>query len=524
MPRRSRRDEALRINITMERLGLSAYALARESGVDHSLISKWQQGSRPITRRSKQLLPVVKTMVRLDEQGLLEELYAPYCAMGETPVEALLEYLVGRELSGLPSQMEPPERQVSGEYTVEYRVFLGQQGFRSGALTMMEYLEQLPPGRELIVVCQGRYEWITGNIPFVLQFIARLRKAVSRGTRLLLVNRRGYSMAETAAFAGPWLLAHLHGYVRSRYYDGELPENLRFVASIPGFWCAYVEEDPVVEDSLYLSMHTDPKQTAPAQQMCEEYITLSKPASQYNFLKSPRGDAENACFWEKGPLPRWRAGQDMRVAEPQQPDGSFYAVSKVPAFGLVTMAEFKEIVGKDRMPDIPEYLFAQSTSFAPGPHKIILCREDVREAIAKQRRAHEAFSLLLGRRAFVTRYMFRKQMERLLAAMSAREDIEVALVPRVAFTKLQLELVCWRNSVAVGHLQDLTNSVFADDEATSGAFYGAIDFIWDKLLASWKRKKGVQQQLRSWLRGRSLDEKLEDSSRVETWDIMPGAE
>ena len=225
-----------RLNAIIKSMHLSAHALARESGVDHSLISKWQQGTRKITKRSKRLIPVAKALLSLDQEGLFAELLAPYRQQGEPELEALIEYLTGIEQPGLPLRTKAPVRQTSGEYIVQYRVFLGKSGFYRAALEMMDYILTLPPNLDLIVLCQGRYEWIVGNLPFTLQLLTKLRKVFQRGTRLSLINRKGYTIAETSAFAWPWLAAHLKGFIRSRYYEGQLPKDRRFVVSIPKYF------------------------------------------------------------------------------------------------------------------------------------------------------------------------------------------------------------------------------------------------------------------------------------------------
>jgi hypothetical protein len=118
--------------------------------------------------------------------------------------------------------------------------------------------------------------------------------------------------------------------------------------------------------------------------------------------------------------------------------------------------------------------------------------------------------------------MLAGQLRRLLAAMEQREDFRVALVPRVAFGKIHMEMVCWQNSVSVAWLQDMENSVFADDAPTSGSFHGFLGYVWDKLLAGWKRPTAVSRQLRKRLDGKELDKQDEDSAIVKNWDVMPG--
>lgn len=508
-----RRKRNERLSLVFDLLDINAYTLDRDSGVDHTLISKWLKGTRPITRRSKQLLHVVDTLLRLDTEGRLAALIEPYRQNGETAAEALREYLIGEDMAGFVPTTRPHERQTTGDYPVQYHVFLGHKGFQQAALMMLDYIQTLPPGREVMALCQGRYEWLTGDLPFALQFIAKLQKSVKRGTRLLVINRRGYSIAETAAFAGPWLLAHLHGTIRSRYYDGELPRDLRFAVSIPGYWSAHVEEDAVVEDATYSAVYTDPKDIRRDEELCCEFLARSRNTSQYGFLQNTMGVEEDAPLWRDGPLPAWPGGY--------RPDGSIATICRVPAFGIMTQEEFVRLLGNTPMPRMPSYLLQETEQFSRGAHHVILCREDVRDALAGSPTPHAALSMLLHQDVFVPREVTAAQIVRLLTAMEKREEFEVALVPRVAFEKLQMEIVCWKDSASVGWLQDMSESVFADDEATSGSFHGAVLYVWDKLLASWKRRENVTRQLRKWLAGQGLDMQDKDSALVKNWDVMP---
>lgn len=502
-----------RISEVLLELGINAAQLSRESGVDRTLISRWQNGERKLSRRSRQLDPVVKALLRIDTEGRLSPLIAPYGKEGLSDYAALCDYLCDTQLPALNPQAHMPDRQKSGEYIKETRIFLGKKGFRRAALAMLDYLMVLPPGREVVVVCQGRYEWITKDLPFVMQFIAKLRKAITRDTRLLVINRRGYSLADTAAFAGPWLLAHLHGYIRSLYFDGELPKDLRFVASINGFWSGHVEEDVEVEDELFIEMYTDPRDTRKDEQLCYEYIEKAQKASQYAFLENPQGDSENIKLWHDGALPAWRDGKE--------PQGNFNAICRVPGFGIMTKDEFHQIAAKSELPDIPDYLFRDSIDFSSGAHKIIFCREDLREGFSKERRMQEPVSSLLHKRSFVPQKMLNNQIRRILSAMDSNHDFQVAIVPKIAFERFSMELVCWENSVSVGWLQDMSESVFADDAATSGAFHGSLDYLWSKLLAGWRDQARVRTQLRKWLSGRDLNGSLKDSTTVKNWDCMP---
>lgn len=503
-----------RLAYVMELLGTNASVLARKSGADHSLISKWQRGSRPLSRRSKQLLPVAKALVALDAEGRLVKVLAPYRQQGEDAGAAMCEYLIGKDLPALPPRAEAPRLRTSGEYTVQYRVYMGQRGLRSAITTLLDYVSTLPPGREILLVSHGQNDWAVRHPGFIDECIGRLGKAFERGTKFMMVSHTGYAPAEMALFAGPWAYAHLKGYIRSRYCDDALPQGLRYAASIKGYLSMCAEADETAEDSLYTTMHTDPREIRRGEMICREYLEQSRPVVQYGFFVAPAGDEENLQLWGPGPLPGWDDGE--------APDGSFCAICPVPGFGVMTREEYAQVVGNaTQAPPLPEYLFAGHSGFANGPHRLILCREDVRDGLVKQRRQHEVLSEVLHRRAFVTREQMTAQLNRVLAAMDGRSDFEVALVPRAAFERISVALVSWRGSVTVGWLQEGGQSMFSADKGGSGSLYAYTGYVWSRLLAGWKRQDKVRRQLRKWLAGKELDKEEETSAIVRGWTVLP---
>lgn len=349
-------------------------------------------------------------------------------------------YLTGKDLPALPGQAAPSEVAHSGEYTVEMQVLLGRKGFWRAALMMLDYVHRLPPGQQTLCCVHGGFELWHSGLPYALQLMAKLDATMKRGTRFVLVNRLAEGLAGSPWFSLKWLAAHMRGTLRSRHYEGEPPPEL-FVAAIPGYWSGRVERDDTAEDGLLSTLSTDPRGIRRDVAHCEAYIARSIPASQYDFLSHP-GGYEDTPLWAPGPLPAW---DEPGTAAP---DGSFEAVCRVPGFGIMTRAEFAQVCGRQAPPPLPDWLFPQEEAFAAGPHRILLCREDVHEGLAGARRQHEALSALLGRRAYVPREMLAAQLRRLLAAMARREDFEVALVPRSAFKKLEIELVYWRGSAA----------------------------------------------------------------------------
>lgn len=501
-----------RLNYVMEMLGIRANALAQESGADHSLITKWRRGERKLTRSSKNLLEISEALLRIDTSGNLVALIEPYKNENESPAETLCGYLVGYDLPALPPRTAPPERKSSGEYTVQHRVYLGQKGFRNALVAMLDYLMAIPAGREIVTVCNGNYNWVMKNPSYISALIERFTKAFNRQTTITVVNRQGQALIDLPAFASAWMAAHLKGFVRSRYYDGEMAKGDRMVASIQDYWSLHTRDDESVEDGLFTAMYTDPLDFGQDARICDEYYRRSRPLSQYDFLKTPQNPRQVEQLWD--------GNHSLMASSPRvRPDGSFYSIQRVPVFGVMTRNELAHLF-PENIKKIPDFMFAPEAEFAPGSYKMILCTEDVRSIFLKPRIQHGALRDLMGQPATLPRETGKMLIQRVLKAMEKHPDFEVALVPRCAFKKLQLEMVCWQNSATVAWLQDHSQSSFTIDEATSNALHGSIEYTWDRLLAGWKRQDRIRRQLRKWLADKDLDTTFEDSAIVRGWNPL----
>lgn len=507
-------NECTNLDNVMMLLNVSAVQLSGLCGVSNSLISRWQRGKRPLTVRSESLRPLVSALLALDTGNVLDGVLAPWLTNGDSKAEALRHYLTDTEGLTLPARFEPPEPQRTGSYLIEQQALLGARGFRKAALLMLDYVMKLPPGQQVIVCAHDNFNLWHGDVPFAIQVLLKMRKVVKNGTSCILITREAPGRDGSPWFSLYWLTIHLKGIARSRYYKGDAPTEC-FVGVIPGYWSGRMEPDDSAEDGIISLLSTDPRIVAKDEAHCKAFLERSAPAIQYGFLEAPNGTAENPARWET---------DDFLRSKPQEPPeayGSFSAICRTPSFGIMTKEEFSEIVGNDVSPVVPDYLFNDSDTFATGVHRIILCREDVREGLLNEQHHNLPLSKMLGKDVQVPRSVLAAQVKRLLVAMKKNKEFEVALVPRTAFNKLEMELVFWPGKAALGWLQDGSESMFDVDPVTIGSFASAVDHTWSKLHKGWKRYRNVSATLRNWMQGIGLDEQEVDSTIVKNWSILP---
>ncbi len=483
------------LDYLMGRLQISSSKLSEISGVDHSLITKWRRGERKLTTRSKGLRPIAAALLKIDSENAAKIIAAPYKIEGDSDEAALAMYLVSEDSPALKPRTAPPKRQVSGEYTVTYHVYLGKKGLRNALLSMMDYVMTLPPGQEIVSVMNEDFEWLTGDIAFMLVYIKKMKQAIARGTVFTTETHVEKTATDISMFAGTWAAEGMRGNVNSLYCDIELPKNVMLACCIKGYWSMRLYNDPEVEDSMYAAMYTDPIDIKQDVKLCIQAKACAQNMLKMDFLSSAYS------------------------VSPRSAKG-FMAIQRTPCFGFLRQNEFKSIAGKDKA-DVPQCLLQPDEGFPQVPIKLIMCREDLLEALCKERKLNVPISEVLGHRAYVPSNTLKRQLSRLLEAMQERNDCEVALVPKCAFERIGVETLTLKESASLSWMNEPVRSVYTEDESITNSMYGFGDYVWERLLAGWKRKSNVVRQLKKWLKGEELDALYRETSAMRNWDLVP---
>lgn len=504
------RETNSRLGVVMNTLGLSAIALSCEVGISNSLISRWQKGSRKVPQAGPTSRLLAEALVRLDTEDILADILAPYDGPREKTI-TLQRYLTEDNLTGFMPETMYLQR--SGEYIAQQQVLLGARGFRKSCLIMLDYLQELDPGQKLIICAHSGFDLWHGSITFALQILKRIPGIMKHKTTITLITRNAEGFDGSHYFSVHWLVLQLRKILQIRYYEGEPPYEY-YVANIRGKWSGRVEPDPTAEDGITTTVYYDPRNFRYDEAHCDSFMRRSKPAGQFAFLKNPAGNRRNKRLWRPGPPPPWA------IKDAPAPTGSFSTITRLPALGTMTRAEWKTLTADDQVPELPDYLFAEDDTLLSGPHRLIFCKEDVREALVNGGPSLP-LSILLGREVILPPELVAAQLQRLLDTMRQNPGLEVALMPKVAFDKLELEFIHWHHSVALGWLQDRSQSLFTDDMPTCRGFANAANNVWNRLHKGWWRKKNVRPTLRKWLAGEGLGESDEDSMFVKAWRVMP---
>ena len=99
-------------------------------------------------------------------------------------------------------------------------------------LDLLDQINELPGPEELRFVCPAGLSLLTYDERYFGQLMERLMRAFSKGHRLYVVLRTDFKMSEVSNISGPWLVAHLLGYIQSFYYDDfHKTESVNMIAS-----------------------------------------------------------------------------------------------------------------------------------------------------------------------------------------------------------------------------------------------------------------------------------------------------
>lgn len=493
-----------RLDYFMSTMHIPASAIAEATGINHSLITKWRRGERKLHMRSKGIHDLAGYIASKDFDGTVRETLARH---GFTDETGTLEHNLALYLCGsaqVRTQRASEESLMSGEFTITHRVYLGESGLRSAMLNILDYMNTLPPNQEIIAVCDDNYDWIVGDKAFVMILIMRLRQAFVRGVTITVINRKRFDLDKIVLFSGPWLVAHMRGYIRSLYYEDKRgPSGVKVLASTKGYWGLTMREDEEVEDHRYVVTCTDRFSVQEVNRACETYRDRAYALFQYSFLTMP-------------------SEMDEGMASERLTDSALYMIQRTPSFGIMTCEEFLGAGASAQALERLRFLFLTPEQL-PGdkPIRLILCKEDVADLLKKEHKPNAALICSVGNRASFIREEIIAQLERIHGWMEDYPNFEVALIPRIAFDRIGMEMHSFENGPTVAWLSDASQSTCTKDPLLSGALFGFAGEVWDHLLKGWKARNSVMQQLGRLLRGKGLNRERTDTRAIRSWDVLP---
>ena len=494
-----------RLDYLMSRLDLSSTAMAGALDINHSLITKWRRGERPLSLRSSRLSDVARFLIAADRDGIITRLFAPYVDSDKASalVSPLMEWLCNEQEVSMPGVDIRPQHPHLSEYALSYRAFLGKRGLRDAFLTLLDIVASLPTSQQIMISCLDRYDFLTNDPDFLRLLIPRLQEVFKNGTTLSVICRNNPLPTAMGIFPGLWFTAHLRGFVRSLYHDEAPPlaTSEKLLAAVRGHCSLYMYDDFESADGAYLTLHADPVYVRHVCGIYENQRLLAKPLFLYNFLSSPMSLLTD-------------------LEQERVDSAALFMIQQTPGFCFTEPEELFEISRRQRDPTpsafntllCPQHI--ENTSI-----KLVLCHEEIVAALKKGRQQHSGLSCILGRRGFLSQNTMQAQLRRIVKLLKSNDSFEVALLPRVAFEKIGLELHALDGVLTIAWLSDASQSAATTDAAMSSTLYRFGEFVWSNLLLGWKRKLDVIRQLNKWIKYEDLTDPP-ISRAVQNWNLF----
>ncbi|MDL2258173.1 hypothetical protein LJC42_03310 [Eubacteriales bacterium OttesenSCG-928-K08] len=489
-------------------LGARARDVVAEVGADKSLVSRWCNGKQKLMPGHGWVDKVADYLLALDDRlkmpvipGVLAAYYPNealrsrarqraalldwLCTVGHLPPQQQADAgLAGLVLEkAAPFSAPPREEPPVAPPPLKGVVVQGVAGVQGGALQFIELICEQPEPQDVWYVCPEGLEMYTRDEKFAQPFMQALMGMFEAGHTLNVVLRTDYKMTDVSAFSGPWLVAHLLGYVKSHYFDDfHHSYKDKMLAVVEGKMAMRVVDDGK-EGGIRTAIHFDTRAVAAVWKEIESYRSRSRQRFHYELFEHPDGF--------------------LRGIEPL-PDRVHYRFSRVPQFVLPNcaqnLAEYFSLTCEESARVLQEFgpLMAGPDYFdAPVHH--IFCADDIDDTLLKERHVVQALSGICGRRVNMTTQTFVNQLVHMRSLLQTQRNYEVCFLPVEHFNKIRIQIGCWGDRAAVGWVAG-GRSTACRDYTNVNALTGFCEMVWGKIPGVMKRRSTAIRKLNTWLK------------------------
>lgn len=482
-------ENTTRFAYLLNRMGVRAADLSASTGIDKTLISRWKNGQRQLSVGTWYMDSLVAFFLQHKKAAdLIERTLRAYGLDESTGTleDNLSFWLSERGGPGLSLYNAHPENK-AGQYTANFGVFLGNEGLRNAVITAIDYIISLQKPADVVAVVRGNYQWVTGDETFLHLLVQRLGVAFEKGITLTVISRDAFRAEDIALFSGPWLEAHLKGYIRSYYFDeADSHSDERIVAAVSGAVALRMHVDKSVPDDLYIAMYTDEVTVRQISNICQKYQEIGKPQFQYDFLSSMDG-------FLKG------------LSERAVLRSPTYVISQLPSLGTINYAQahmHARVTQKESIEKISPMpmLFVTPDMFTgQTPVRHIFCLEAVERVFQPGWHIHSAFSSMHKRRIHYSRKLLREQLLAIRAWLLEYSHYEAIFVPQRIFSRVHVNMVSAQGQYTVAWLEDGGNSTCVREKVKTAALFGYAQHVWNSIPEVHKNRTRSIRQIDQWL-------------------------
>ena len=490
------------LSLLMALFQLPGSEMGRMIGVDKTLISRWGSGSRRLMPKRRWATLIADTFLSLDAEhevqmlpALMSDAYRIGLLQGEELRAQLLSWLCQK------GQPQPPEIERRRTLFAAFASFrdkaqagmptswnevvtaeddtaiagktLGLPQARATLLALADYMGTLTEPVHSTFVCPEGIGMVTRDTKYGLQLLGKMVPLLQRGSTLDVVLRTEFSLSDVSAMAGPWLVAHLKGYVRSWYYDDfDTVENDRILVSGGKHFAVRISGEKY-ESVVY----TDEANVSELGEICAQYLGKSKMRFHYELFQKPENYLKKAI-----------PPENERV----------FVFQRLPHFliGGKGLPErlFMEEKMAGRMLDQFEPLF-QSPEALPDSTKLyhVMSMEAIEDALDQPRHLSASLSDMAGSRIYMLTQTLVDQLSLMQKQMEENPNYHVALVRDEVLADIGMEIGSWGTKFAIGWIPG-GRSTATTDATNSAALHGYCQMVWDEIPATQKGNAAAKRQ------------------------------
>lgn len=485
-----------RLSYILSRIGLRPVELSRQTGIDKTVISRWQNGKRHFPPSGGMARSVAACM--LAQPGAREIIERMLVAGGyddapKTLQQNLMLWL--SEESMVPPIVTAKNEKGATQYTATFTVFLGYEGLRRAGISLIEFADSNHRSEreaDVLAVMWGSNKWFSGSEAFNQDLFRTLDVAFRNNLRFSLAHPDNFAPEDISLFAGNWLAANLSGAVRSLDLQAEPATGVlengqsHLYAAAKDCISLRMLSNSEVADGIYGNMYTDAVSNSQIYQICEEYVAKSKPRYRLGFLQNPGADL-------------------APVTKAVQLASNAYLCAPLPTLGTMEAGEVhlhaklsKKAVAPMLVPLRP--LLALPPEYAPGATvRHIYSAAAIEGLFQRPRTRDAALSAMFGATVNHSRKLMLQQLRAIRHWLQTLPGYEVAFLPGELFAHLPLSFSVVQNCFTVGWLEENGQSTCSTRENRVGALYGYAELEWQRLPRRCTNRQNALRQLDAWL-------------------------
>ena len=362
-------------------------------------------------------------------------------------------------------------------------VVYGVEGVQGSTLQFLDLVTQQSDPCEILFACPEGLEMLTRDKRFLPHFIDTLMKLFAAGHSMSVVIRTDYRVSDIAEFSGPWLVAHLLGYIHSYYYDDFISfAKEKLLAVVPGKIAGRANETD--EGKLYASIHFDKKTIDSIHAEIESYQEKSTQRFHYSWFEQPDG-------FLRGVVPA--------------SDRPHYLFSRLPHFCVAHEDTFQESFSLDE-----NEMGVLQTNFSPllshpgffaadTVVRHIFCENDIEDALLKNRHVSAEISVILGRRVVMNTQTLVERLVLLKKLLSEHKNYEVCFLREEHFEKFRMQIAAFGDRAAIGWIPG-GKSTACKDYTNVNALTGFCESVWQQIPNIMKTHSAATRDLNRWLK------------------------